>query len=95
MGSSAYVLQEKQKRKRDCVNQPSTNSNARPYIIVTYNGLEFENTRHRWDTSECQMLQADQEKQPSLQNLCSAAESQSWCLAWEGLISNYVLAKQR
>lgn len=34
MGSSVYVLQEKQKRKRDRVNQLGTNLYARPYIIV-------------------------------------------------------------
>lgn len=85
----SMYCRKKQKRKRDCVNQLGTNSYVMPYIIVTYNVLEFENTRHRWDTSDCQMVWADHEKQPALQNVHSTEESQSWCLAWGGLISNY------
>lgn len=75
MGSSACVLQEKQTSKRDHANQLGTNFYAKTHIIVTSNGLEFENTRHRWDTSHCQMVWGDQEKNSSFQNLCSTAES--------------------
>lgn len=86
MGSSACVLQEKQTSKRvswgdlakpaqrDHANQLGTNLYAKTHIIVTSNGLEFENTRHRWDTSHCQMVWGDQEKS-SFQNLCNTAES--------------------
>lgn len=77
MGSSIYVLQGKQMSKRVHVNQLGTNLYARPYIIVTYNGLEFENTRHKWDTSDCRVVWEDQEKELFFQNLCSIAEYQS------------------